>query len=480
MARALARTVNVQPAKSVEELTDRQKLILQFATNPELFVRELFHVEPEKWQIEALKAIAENDRIAIRSGHGVGKTAFLAWVIIWWLLTRYPARIACTANTANQLSDVLWGELDKWVRQLPEGFRKLLELKADYLVFLDDPKQCFAVARTARKEQPEAFQGMHSPNMLFIVDEASGVDDIIFEVGRGAMSSHGAKTVMTGNPTRTNGYFFNAFHEMRKFWHTMHVPCSASTQCSPKYIEECKEEYGEDSNAFRVRVLGEFPIEGDDIIIPLHLVEAAVTRQVDMIPSDEVWGVDVARFGDDRSCLAKRCANHLIEPIKWWQGKDIMQLTGLIVNEWNNAKKKPGAIFVDSIGIGAGVVDRLREMNYPVRGINVAETPSIQDKFMRMRDELWWEARNWFKGLDVKIPNDGKLISELTLPTFEYTSNGKLKIESKEETKKRTAKSASSLGKSPDFADAFVLTFAARSMVFRKPKPIAYPKLGIV
>lgn len=303
-------------AKKAEE-----DVILHWIFDPVQCVKDLFGLQDtnpndpdtylENWQKTALIAFAKHDRIAIRSGHGVGKTALLAIIIIMWLLTRYPAKIACTANTSSQLEQVLWGEIDKWVRKLPDGFKKLLELKSDMLSFLGDPKQCFAVARTARKEQPEAFQGFHSENMLFIIDEASGVDDIIFEIGRGAMSSRGAKTVMTGNPTRTQGYFYDAFHTMRRFWHCLHVPCTASTRVSEQYIEECKEEYGEDSNSFRVRVLGEFPIEGDDIVIPLHVVEAAISREVDRIPSDEVWGLDVARFGDDRTALAKRAGNYL-------------------------------------------------------------------------------------------------------------------------------------------------------------------------
>lgn len=375
---------------------------------------------------------------------------------------------------------MLWGELDKWYRKLPDGMKALLEIKADRMELIDDRKQCFAVARTARKEQPEAFQGYHSPNMLFVVDEASGVDDIIFEVGRGAMSSHGAKTILTGNPTRTNGYFYNAFHAMKGFWRTMCVPCSASSQCSPAYIEECKEEYGEDSNSFRVRVLGEFPIEGDDVVIPLHLAESAVKRDVAVINSEVVWGLDVARFGDDRTALAKRKANHLVEPVRSWKGKDLMQVCGLVLDEYRLAKEKPAMIFVDSIGIGAGVVDRLKETHLPVRGINVSESAAVGERFMRMRDELWWEAREWFAQRECVIPDDGKLIAELTLPTYAHTSSGKIKIESKDEIKKRTAKSATSMGRSPDLADAFCLTFAARSWVFKKAKPIVYPNLGIV
>lgn len=403
----------------------------------------------------------------------------LAWCILWWLTTRYPAKIACTANTSTQLSDVLWGELDKWYRLLPDEFRKYLELKSDRLELVEDPKQCFAVARTARKEQPEAFQGYHSPNMLFIIDEASGVDDIIFEVGRGAMSSKGAKTVMTGNPTRTNGYFYNAFHSMKAFWYTMRVSCDDSNQVSQKYIEEAKEEYGEDSNAFRVRVLGEFPVEGDDVVIPLHLVESAITREVEPV-GEEVWGLDVARFGDDRSALAKRVGNVLKEPVKWVKNKDLMHVAGWVVNEYNEAKNKPVAIFTDVIGVGAGVVDRLAEQGLPVSGINVAETPAFGDKFMRLRDELWWNAREWFYKLDCKIPDDGALLAELTLPTYNFTSGGKIKVEGKDEVKKRTRKTATGMGKSPDLADAFCLTFTNGILITRKPSRLIYPSLPIV
>lgn len=455
------------------------KTLKKWYRHPRLFVKQALKAKPEAWQLEGLENLRDFDRLAIRSGHGVGKSAFLAWVILWWLLTRYPAKAACTANTAAQLNDVLWGELDKWHRKLPKEFQNLLALKSERMELVEDPKQSFAVARTARKEQPEAFQGYHSPNMLFIVDEASGVDDIIFEVGRGAMSSPGAKTVLTGNPTRTSGYFYNAFHSMNAFWKTMKVGCEDSTQVSKQYIEECKEEYGEESNAYRVRVLGEFPVEGDDVVIPLHLVESAVNRDVDPI-GEEVWGLDVARFGDDRTALAKRRGNVLTEKVKWWKNKNTMQVCGIVVNEYKQAKEKPQVIFVDVIGIGAGVVDRLSEQGLPVAGVNVSESPAFGDKFSKMRDELWWTARDWFYALDCQIPDDGSLLAELTLPTYDFTSGGKLKVEGKAEIKKRTAKTASSLGKSPDLADAFCLTFGNGTLIAKKQKGLSYPKLSIV
>lgn len=466
--------------KGIHNLKPEERVVLEWFKDPVLFVRQALSAEPEKWQAEFLIAVRDNNRVAVKSGHGVGKSTSLAWLIIWYLLTRYPTVIIATANTEAQLTDVLLREVEKWVRKLPEGMKELIVLKADRVELKDDPKQCYAALRTARRENPEAFQGRHEKNLLLIADEASGIDDIIFEVGKGSMSTPGAKTVMTGNPTRPQGYFFNAFHQNRQFWHCITVPCWESSQVSKEYIDECKEEYGEDSNMFRVRVMGEFPIEGDDILIPLHLVESAIGRNVEAIPSTElIWGLDVARFGDDRTALAKRQGNVLTEPIKWWAGKDLMQTVNAVHFEYKEARIKPDAIYVDAIGIGAGVADRLSELGLPVTAINVAEAPAFGDRFMRLRDEMWWNARDWFKRLDVKIPDDKRFVGEITLPTYGFSQGGKIKVESKDEMKKRTAKSSNSLGKSPDLADAFCLTFAPGILISKRKKPLKYPSLGL-
>jgi phage terminase large subunit len=449
---------------------DEASALHRWKHNPDLFVIQAFGVTPEKWQIEALKNVALHDRISIRSGHGVGKTAYIAWIIIWWLLTRNPAKVACTAPTSSQLSDVLWGELNIWIKRLPESFQALLEWKSDRVEFVPD-KGSYAVARTARREQPEAFQGYHSENMLFIVDEASGVDDIIFQVGEGAMSSHGAKTILTGNPTRTSGYFFDTHHKMRGYWKTMKVSCSDSTRVDPKQIERMASNYGVDSNVYRVRVLGDFPAVDDDAVIPLDLCEEALIREVDMIDCPIIWGVDVARFGDDSSALAKRQGNYLLEKTRVWKGKDTMQTSGMVSEEYNQALVKPDAIYIDSIGIGAGVVDRLKELGLPVFGVNVSESPAIAEKYMRLRDELWFNTREWLQKRDVRLADDEALIGELTAPRYGFTSSGKIKVEGKDEMKKRGVVS-------PNRADAFNLTFAGGNVRTRRSK-LAYPYLGI-
>jgi len=453
---------------------DQVDIILIWRNDPIRMIEDLFGIEPDEWQAEALRALANEDRVSIRSGHGVGKSALMSWAILWWMFTRYPCKVACTAPTSHQLNDVLWGEIAKWINMLPESWRQLIEVKSERVVLSSNPLESFAVARTARKEQPEAFQGFHSENMLFIVDEASGVEDVIFEVGSGSMSTKGAKTLMAGNPTRTQGYFYDAFHKMRDNWHTIQVNCETSKMVSPEWIQSMRKQYGQDSDIYRVRVLGEFPRGDDNAVIPLHLIEAAVDRDVDQVEGKMIWGVDVARFGGDRSALAKRRKNHLVEPVKTWYGKDLMQTVGIIVREYEDTphNERPDMILVDSIGLGSGVVDRLREQGYPARGINVAESPSIDsDKFARLRDELWWKVREWLESRDSVLPNQDDLIGELATPTFEILSSGKIKIESKSEIKKR-------LPKSPDLADALCLTFAVSDRKFTsKPQ---YRNLGIV
>ena len=442
-----------------KENLDVSELLLAIAKDPVLFVKGVLGATPEAWQEKALYAVRDNDRVAIRSGHGIGKTAFLSWLILWWVLTRSPSRIACTANTASQLSDILWAEVAKWHRRMPEGLKELIEVTSAKVELTG--QDSFAVARTARRETPEALQGFHSPNMLFLVDEASGVDDIIFEVGEGAMSTEGAKTVMTGNPTRTSGYFYEAFNKMKDSFFTMKVASQDSSQVGSKFIEDMKTKYGEDSNIFRVRVLGEWPEADDDVVIPLHLLQAAAER--DQVPAETtpvVWGLDVARFGTDKSALCKRKGNVVTEPIKSWRNKDLMEMCGIILNEYETTtwSDRPVEILVDSIGLGAGVVDRLTELDLPVRGINVAESASMGERYGRLRDELWFLGKEWFEARDCTIPNQEELIDDLSKPRFSFLSNGKLKVEGKDEMKRRGLNS-------PDLADAFCLTFASRASI---------------
>ena len=434
--------------------------IAALRSDPALFVETVLQATPQKWQRDALDAIAANDRVAIKSGHGVGKTAFESWVVLWWLMTHYPCKVAVTANSAHQLSDVLWTEIDRWARNMPQAFKDLLEFKSDK-ISLKGATDSFAVARTSRRENPESLAGFHSPHMLFVVEEASGVPNVIFETASGALSTPGAKIIMCGNPTRSDGYFYDAFHSDREKWHCITVSCEEGEYVDPKFIAEMADKYGAESNVFKVRVLGEFPTQSDDVLLPLHIIEDAVTRDVEAGPTTPVvWGLDVARFGGDRSALAKRQGNVLVEPIKTWQNKDLMELAGIVLSEYDAVpySMRPQAIYIDAIGLGAGLADRLRELDMPAVGISVSETASLKDRFNRLRDELFWSCREWFEARDCHIPDDGTLMAELSGIRYKYLSTGKLKVESKDEMKRRGQRS-------PDVADAFVLTFSGQGAV---------------
>lgn len=336
---------------------------------------------------------------------------------------------------------------------MPPELRDQFEWKSDRFERKDAPAEAFASARTSRKENPEALQGFHAPVVVFLIDEASGVPEEVFQVAEGALSTDGAYVLMAANPTRMEGYFYESHHKMRSRWAALWWNGEDSPLVSRDYIADMAAKYGRESSIYRIRVRGEFGGNPDGVI-PLDIIESAINRNVAEIGPIR-WGLDVARFGEDRTALAKRRGNTLREPLKAWTGKDTMQVAGLVKREYDDTdeKERPEAICIDVIGIGAGVVDRCKELGLPVMAVNVAESPSVADRYNRLRDELWFEARNWFARRDVKMPQDDALIAELTLPSYKVLSNGKLQVESKDDMKKRGVTS-------PDLADAFCLTFA--------------------
>lgn len=433
------------------------QFITLYRNDPNLFVKEVLGVEPDEWQKDFLNAVASGERkISIRSGHGVGKSTTASWAMLWFLLTRYPVKVVVTAPTSAQLYDALFAELKRWVKELPQPIQDLLDVKQERIELKASATEAFISARTSRAEQPEALQGVHSDNVMLVADEASGVPEAVFEAAAGSMSGHNALTILLGNPVRSSGFFFDTHNRLKDEWWTKRVSCIDSARVSKEYVDDMKSRYGEESNAFRIRVLGEFPKSDDDTIIPMDLLESAKhrdTRAYEDAPI--IWGLDVARFGSDSSVLCKRQSN-VVHTLERWRNLDLMQLTGAVVAQYEacDHKNRPAEILVDSIGLGAGVVDRLRELKLPARGINVSESPAMGATYLNLRAELWHKAKAWLEKRDCKIPNNEDLIGELATVRYTFTSNGKIKIESKDDIRRRGLKS-------PDMADAFVLTFAA-------------------
>ena len=434
-----------------------EEFVREYRDDPVKFVKEVLGATPLPYQAEFLQAIADGERkMSVRSGHGTGKSTSASWAMLWYVLLRFPNKVVVTAPTSGRLFDALFAELKRWINELPEQLKPMLTVKSDRVELAAAPSEAFISARTSRAETPEALAGVHSENVLLVVDEASGVPEKVFEAAAGSMSGHAATTILLSNPTRSSGTFFESQTRLSGSYWTRRWSCVDSPLVSEEFVDEMRLRYGEESNAFRIRVLGEFPLADDDTIIPFHLVEAATQRDIELDEDAQtVWGLDVARFGSDKTVLAKRQGNVITE-VNGWQGLDLMQTVGRVKAEYDGLPShlRPREIMVDVIGMGGGVVDRLRELNVPVRGINVAESPSMGDTYTNLRAELWFKMRGWLEQRGAKLPKNEQLIAELTSIRYSFASSGKMKAEGKDDMRKRGLSS-------PDYADAVCLTLAS-------------------
>jgi phage terminase large subunit len=472
------------------------EFIKRYHGNPVAFVKEMLQVEPDEWQAEVMMDVARGERlISIASCHGPGKSAVLSWVSVWFLLTRYPSKAVQTAPSSPQLFDALFAETRSWISNLPPYLKELLDVTSDRIALKAAKDEVFLSARTSRAESPESMQGVHSKHVLLLADEASGIPEEVFNAASGSMSGESATTILTGNPTRATGYFFDTHHKLRDHWKTYRIfarksPLApqeevkegqhrsyGSDRVSEAFVEEVKLRSGEDSNEYRIRVLGQFPTTDENTIVPRDLVEASTYRDVVLDETqDIVWGLDVARFGSDRTVLIKRQGNVVLD-LQSWRNLDLMQTCSVVKAQYDITYPKPAMICVDSIGLGAGVEDRLRQLGLPVMGVNVSETP-VMGNYRNLRAELWFRLKDWLTKRSCKLPKNEDLISEICTVRYTFTPQGKYQVESKEEMKKRGLRS-------PDLADALVLTFAGQEAITLNPnykwnKPLRRSLSGIV
>jgi len=436
------------------------------------------HLDP--MQTEFQKALAHHDHVAIKAGHGTCKTTDLAIATLHWLSTRGmvtevgDCRIPCTAPSKHQLQDILWAEMSRQIEMMkrtPIGkvFANNLEWKKETIVNLMNPAGNYAAARTATKDNTDALQGFHGAYVLRIIEEASGVSDAAQEVLEGATGTVETKTILAGNPTRRNGQFHRCFNQDKQFYKTFTRSCLDVTHPllrkeAQRYAARMEKKYGRDSNFYRIRVQGEFPLADDDTYIPIYWAEAARDRAVfPYTQYDLVYGVDVARsLNRDRSVLAKRRGDQFL-PYHVMRYNDTMKVVRDVATQAD--KEKPKAIFIDTIGVGGGVFDRLKQLGYPVIPVNSAETISMEfpEKYSRLRDELWGKMRDWLEAGRGKLwdNEDNDLVGELSTPTARILEGGKLKVESKDEMRERLKKTGGDeCNGSPDIADAHIMTFA--------------------
>ena len=305
------------------------EFIEKYADDPVSFVRDILECEPDPWQKDLMEASLPNSGhrlCAVKSGHGVGKSTTASWISLHNIICQYPQKTVLSSPTSSQLFDALFAELKSQLNRLPPALKNLFEVSSDRIVLKADPSGSFISCRTSRKEQPEALQGIHSDRVLLIVDEASSVDNAVFESAGGSLSGN-ATLILLGNPTRPEGYFYDAFTRLSDKWWTKTVSSEESVRVSKEYVKELEDRYGRDSQTFRIRCLGEFPETSEDTLISNEIVESAVTRDVEPTGGRIIWGLDIARFGTDKSALCKRQGNTVLEPIKFWSNQETMALT---------------------------------------------------------------------------------------------------------------------------------------------------------
>ena len=459
---------------------ERLQAVEELRRDPLGFVRWAFpwgepgplqdHAGPEKWQEDVLREIGDRlragkgpVRIAVASGHGVGKSALVAWLILWAAATKPSTRGVVTANTETQLRTKTWAELAKW--QGLAATQDFCELGATSLA------SCLPVPEGAGRidmvpwaaHNPEAFAGLHNrgSRVLLVFDEASAIADPIWETAEGALTDAGTEIVWIafGNPTRTTGRFHACFGRFRDLWHTMQVDSRTVALTDSAQLDQWVRSYGEDSDFVRVRVRGLFPRAGTMQLIDGETVDDAMRRVPEPDPyAPLVMGVDVARFGDDRSVIVlRRGRDARTVAVEKHRGLDLMTLAGRVAEIAFG--RDLAAIFVDETGLGAGVVDRLRQLGVRhVQGVNFGSAAATWDsdgakpRYANKRAEMWGNLRDWLKGGGA-LPDDPELRADLTGVEYGFTAQGEIQLERKEDMKKRGLAS-------PDIGDALALTFA--------------------
>lgn len=443
-----------------------------YRKDPVLYAREVLRFEPDGWQQEALMDLADNPKVSIKSGQGVGKTGMEAAALLWFLTCFPYPRVVATAPTRQQLHDVLWAEIDKWMSRSPL-LNEILKWTKTYVYMKGNEKRWFAVARTATK--PENMQGFHEDNMLFIVDEASGVADPIMEAILGTLSGTNNKLLMCGNPTKTSGAFYDSHTRDRKLYRCHTVSSMDSTRTNKENIDSLVRKYGWNSNVVRVRVRGEFPNQEDDVFIGLDLIESCGSKIYEL-PKERmhpqiIFGVDVARFGDDETVIYRNTRGKLKIAAKH-RGQDLMATCGYIVQQYKKIIREFPEyevriyVNIDDTGLGGGVTDRLREIKreqglsrmfiIPINAAEKIETDTYTGKeaaehYNNLTTHMWATLKDLLENKDIEIEDDDETFAQLSSRKYRMASNGKLELERKEDMKKRGLDS-------PDRADAAALS----------------------
>lgn len=448
-----------------QEQEELQEACVRFANDPIGFTRFMYdwgHGQlaewegPDKWHQEVgqvIKDYLEGPdelplQIAVASGHGAAKTAFVGWLIHWFMSCRPHPQVVCTANTETQLNTKTWRELAKWHKL--SANKEWFDWTATSYYLKAHPETWKANAIPWSENNTEAFAGTHEENVLVVFDEASKISDKIWEVTDGVLTTKKNIWVVFGNGTRNVGRFYDCFHKHKNRWKTWNIDSRTCRAANKAYLDRLVEAYGgEDSDQSRVRVRGLFPRTATRQLISTEAVEKCQQKEAEgweYLP--KVMGVDIARFGENSSTICIRQGRKVF-PIEVLPKQDLMQTAHRVAEAIK--EHRPIQTFVDGSGIGAGVVDRLRQLNFNVVDVNGGNS-SLNPRFLNKRAEMWWECKEFIES-GCELPKDQKLKDELTCVEYDYTDKGRIRLDRKTDIMEK-------YGFSPDRADALTMTFA--------------------
>ena len=443
----------------------------QYVNDPTGFARDVLGWNPWSVQEDIGKALVEDQRVTVVSCNGAGKTAWASRLLLWFICTRPESVVVTTAPTWHQVG-LLWREVRSAYisaqRQLPG---ELMQTR------LDITPTWYAQGLSSDSE--EKYQGFHARGsepggpggLLVIVDEASGVADGVFDSISGYLTSRNAYVLLIGNGNKPEGAFYQT--HQKGPWTRFEIAATdvPSSIISREWIEEMREHWGEDSPQYQVRVLGQFPKGGSDWqLFPSWLLEAAADRDLEGEDQGLHMGVDVARSGSDRTVAVVTNGGRVID-VQAWGDSDLMATSHKIRQLARDHSIGGPQIHVDVAGIGAGVVDRLREMALPVDGVDFGGRVQHDYDWLLGRDfhasnrkaELHWAARHALQHGHASIPKEYQetIWRQLDWLNYEMTEKGAFQVEKKEKVRAR-------FGESPDYADAWIISLSRTSMVGRR------------
>ncbi|MVN88782.1 hypothetical protein GO986_18750 [Deinococcus sp. HMF7620] len=441
----------------------------KYRDDPVGFARDVLGITVWDAMERIMLAVRDHRKVAVRSGHKISKSTTAAVIALWRCLCIEGSRTVVSAPTGRQVKIIIWKELTKRHREAGLPGKVFVDPGTGFR-YLDSEVFGFST------DEPEQMAGVSGADLLFIIDEASGVEESIFEAIEGNMAG-GASILLISNPTQLVGTFYDAFTSKRHLWHTIHISSESTPNvlsrkiiipglATCEWVNEKKLEWGEDSPLFQVRVRGNFPTQAQNTVIGLGQIEAARARydaeEGDLTGAFDL-GVDVGHFGDDPSVLQPvlRARQRALPPVEYAK-QDNVEVAGHVMDLVQHLRGQlvypvsagTVRVKVDNTGNGTGVTDHLRHsdrakaLGIEVFGIMVGGG-ATSEGYTNLRSQLWFASRDWLKE-GGQLPPNGKQEGEAVAVRYSFDTQGRQKVEKKEEIKKR-------LGRSSNHWDALAL-----------------------